>query len=58
MEVMPGTKEFILLLLRMLTGMEKPLTSSAGFPLNMSYMFIFILISWLHYAHNGFVKTT
>lgn len=56
MEVMPGTMEFILLLLRMLTGMETPLTSSAGFQLNMS---IFILNSfWLHYVHNGFVRTT
>lgn len=42
MEVMPGTMEFILLLLRMLTGMEKPLTYSAGFPLNMSCIFIYL----------------
>lgn len=30
MEVMPMTMEFILLLLRMLMGMETPLTSSAA----------------------------
>lgn len=49
MEVMPVTMEFILLLLRMLLGMDTPLTSSAVLELIPTKYDLYIVLFFFFY---------